>query len=407
MNGINVIDGKATLTPALMSGLVRRAGHKLRVDTKGTVEGGDIAVTATLVRSDDPEYPFTATWTPHRAVRAGLATSYAQQNGAGPWLVRARSKSGNPLPWEAYTEALLKARAIGEVCREAAEDVLMGVHYTPEELGATVNADGEYVDAEIVSVTSNAPTEPTAEQIGEQAVARAKAMPDVDSVRGVWRALPNVLGRHSWVSQYVDLMDYATRTIVGHPYGVDRVPLLEAFGIITKHLEGGGSAKAPDAPAPTPAPAADDVVEGEVVHMPTDGDRAAQVAEEIHDAEVVTPDEAGGDVRGTDADPWATPTASSMDAPLTHDGAVAHAAEQLGGEVVSDEQASAAEVRRLEHEVAQEEARREAAETAGRPAPPAGAGRAALAAARAKVEQDAAARRAADAAGATRGKGKA
>ncbi|TFC92070.1 MULTISPECIES: hypothetical protein [Cryobacterium] len=140
--GINVIEGRATISPALMSGLIRKAGHKLRVSTAGTVEGGDFVATARLTRSDDPDFTYEVSWTPARAARAGLC-KYEQQQ--GKWAVNARSKSGSALPWESYTEALCKARAIGEVAREGAEDCLMGVQYTPEEMGALVSEGGEMV----------------------------------------------------------------------------------------------------------------------------------------------------------------------------------------------------------------------------------------------------------------------
>ncbi|MDX3068442.1 hypothetical protein PV518_40885 [Streptomyces sp. ND04-05B] len=35
------------------------------------------------------------------------------------------------------------------MARDACEDVLFGLHYTPEELGANVNADGEVVEADV------------------------------------------------------------------------------------------------------------------------------------------------------------------------------------------------------------------------------------------------------------------
>lgn len=148
INGINVIEGKPTISPALMTALVRRAGHKVRVRVTGTVEAGDVAATCTVIRADDPDAPFTATWTLHRAARAGLCNVLEER---GRTIVRARSASDKVLPWEAYTEAMLKARAIGEACRDAAEDALAGVHYTPEELGASVDADGHVVvDGEVV-----------------------------------------------------------------------------------------------------------------------------------------------------------------------------------------------------------------------------------------------------------------
>ncbi|MBO1739699.1 hypothetical protein [Leifsonia sp. TF02-11] len=121
MQGVHIIEGKATLSPALMSAVVRKAGHRLRVRTTGSIAAGDFAATASLTRSDDPEFTYEATWTPERATRAGLM--------------------GKDV-WKKYAEAMCKARAISEVCREGAEDALMGVHYTPEELDLPVREDG-------------------------------------------------------------------------------------------------------------------------------------------------------------------------------------------------------------------------------------------------------------------------
>lgn len=150
--GINVIEGKPAASAALMSAVVRAAGHKLRVRESGTVEGGDYSVTTTLIRSDDPDEPFTSIWTPHRAARAGLCTYIKGQNGI--WQVRASSKQGNPLPWQLYTESLCKARSMSEVTRDGGQDVLMGVRYTPEELGAAIDANGEVIDGEPANISS-------------------------------------------------------------------------------------------------------------------------------------------------------------------------------------------------------------------------------------------------------------
>ena len=122
--GIHVIEGKAAISAGLMSALVRAAGFKLRVHTEGSVKVGDYQVTATLIRPDDPDNPFVATWSQERAARAGLL---GKDN------------------WKKYFEAMAKARAISEVCREGAEDVLKGIHYTPEELQVDVTDAGELV----------------------------------------------------------------------------------------------------------------------------------------------------------------------------------------------------------------------------------------------------------------------
>lgn len=115
MMGVHVIDGKPSASSALISALVRRAGHKLRITGDAT------SATATIVRSDDPEYTFSVTWTIDEAKQAGLAGKAV---------------------WKAYAPAMLKARAITAVARDACQEALFGLIYTPEELGATVDGDG-------------------------------------------------------------------------------------------------------------------------------------------------------------------------------------------------------------------------------------------------------------------------
>ena len=141
LQGIDVIEGHPTIKPALMSALIRQAGHSLRIRQTGSVRGGDLAVTTTLIRSDDPDFPYEYTWTPQDAVDAGLLDSY-QPNAEGLWQPRARSKDGNPKPWELYTARLCRWRSLSDAASAGAEDVLMGLHYTAEELGAPVDAEG-------------------------------------------------------------------------------------------------------------------------------------------------------------------------------------------------------------------------------------------------------------------------
>jgi hypothetical protein len=141
LQGIDVIEGHPTLKPALMSALIRQAGHTLRISQKGSVETGDLAVTTTLIRSDDPDFPYVYTWTPFDALRAGLIDSYSKDD-QGIWRVRARSEKGGIKPWEAYTARMCRWRSLSDAASAGAEDVLMGMHFTPEELGAPVDADG-------------------------------------------------------------------------------------------------------------------------------------------------------------------------------------------------------------------------------------------------------------------------
>lgn len=173
LQGINVIEGQPSLKPALMQALVLKAGHKVRKTEVGTVEGGDYACTVTVTREGDDEVTASATWTPHRAARAGLC-QYAQEGGV--WKVTARSQRGGALPWQSYTEALCFARALSEACRAGAPDVLYGVGYTAEELGAEVNASGEVIDHGEAVVEQQEPAAPKRRRPpakGRQATRRA------------------------------------------------------------------------------------------------------------------------------------------------------------------------------------------------------------------------------------------
>ncbi len=142
MTGIHVMDGKPTASAALMSALVRRAGHRLRVSITGKVSDGSLTATAELTRADDPDHTFTAVWDLYRAERAGLLTVKRVDGRVVAW---SRSQNGKAQNWEKYPEAMAKARAISEVCRDGAEECLFGMHYTAEELGAQVDEDGGVV----------------------------------------------------------------------------------------------------------------------------------------------------------------------------------------------------------------------------------------------------------------------
>jgi hypothetical protein len=120
INSIHVIEGKPSASADLMAALVRKAGHKLRV----TVTRKPLRVVAQLIRADDPDNPFEAEWDEDKARTAGLLGK------------------GN---WKTYPDQMMRNRAITEVIRMGASDAMYGVIYTPEELGATVNAAGDIV----------------------------------------------------------------------------------------------------------------------------------------------------------------------------------------------------------------------------------------------------------------------
>lgn len=126
VTGIHVIEGKPTASAQLIGGLVRRAGHKLRV----TFDKATSTAVAQIIRSDDPEFTFESIWSLERAKAAGL--------------------TGKKV-WSQYPDAMLKARAITEVARDACPEALFGVIYTAEELGqdGTVSEAGDFEPANV------------------------------------------------------------------------------------------------------------------------------------------------------------------------------------------------------------------------------------------------------------------
>lgn len=134
VTSIHVIDGKPTASAQLIAGLGRRAGHKVRV----AFDPATKTATAQVIRKDDPDFVFESVWTMARAQGAGL--------------------TGKDV-WRKYPDAMLKARAITEVARDAFPEALFGVVYTAEELGAAdVDEDGAVLSGSAITTTIAAPS---------------------------------------------------------------------------------------------------------------------------------------------------------------------------------------------------------------------------------------------------------
>jgi hypothetical protein len=108
---VSVVEGKPTISAELMQALVRRAGHRIRI------EADETKAQCTIWRTEDPDFAWVSTFTMADARRAGLAE---KRN------------------WQRYPKPMLIARAVSACCRLACPDVLAGVSYTPEELGAQI-----------------------------------------------------------------------------------------------------------------------------------------------------------------------------------------------------------------------------------------------------------------------------
>lgn len=197
ITGIHIIKGKPSASAALVGALVRKAGHRLRV------RGNDISARAVIVRADDPEFEFVSEWTLERAVTAGLCTLVDGK----PY---ARDEKGRPTSWEKYPAAMLKARAITEAARDACEEVLFGLHYTPEELGAEVDEDGIPV-----VVTAAQDTTP-AEQVDDAEVVQEPQAPRMVSdgqLKAIHALLAAKFGKRTDEQRHAGFSKFTGRTI--------------------------------------------------------------------------------------------------------------------------------------------------------------------------------------------------
>lgn len=120
MRMIHVVDGKPTLSAEAMLALVRRAGHSV---------SGEMSAERAKIngRRTDTGDAMTVEFTWADAERAGL------------------TRKDN---WKTYPAAMLWARAVSQLCRVLFPDVLLGMAYVPEELGATVDEAGNVLDVE-------------------------------------------------------------------------------------------------------------------------------------------------------------------------------------------------------------------------------------------------------------------
>lgn len=209
---IHVIKGKPTQSADLMHSRARDAGHKVRVRQQpGTC-------TVSIWRSDDPDFENSVTWTYDDAVTAGLC----EMRNDRPY---SRSSKGEPQNWEKYPRAMLRSRAISECVRTACPEVLHGAIYTPEELGARVDADGAPMEAEVQrlrSVRADSPDQwatPAATvqagtaglppesltPAGRDYLHEALAAPDAATVRLIWQDAKAEGARPEYLAQIADV----------------------------------------------------------------------------------------------------------------------------------------------------------------------------------------------------------
>jgi hypothetical protein len=127
--GITVIQGKPVVSPQLMLSLINRDGvlEDLKIEDDGH------ACRVTMKRHG--RSPHTAVFSMDNAREMGLA---GKDN------------------WKKMAAVMRQWRAVAACARIVCPDVIDGM-YTPEEMGAEVNEDGEIIDGEIVSEATPPP----------------------------------------------------------------------------------------------------------------------------------------------------------------------------------------------------------------------------------------------------------
>ena len=165
LSHIHIVEGKPTLSAELMTALVRRAGHKLRVsewtDEQCVLEG---------IRADDPEHVQTTSFTAEEAKVAGLL---------------------NKSVWKNYRQAMLFSRCVSKHCRSQFADVLMGASYVPEELGAEVDEDGRPIGGELEVEVHREP--PVQSENAEPEAEDAEVVEEEPAVNGADEPIPDTL----------------------------------------------------------------------------------------------------------------------------------------------------------------------------------------------------------------------
>lgn len=147
MMGIHIIEGKPSLSANLMAALVKRSGRYDYRVRRSDPQGAEIEF------FEQGESLGVSSFTSQDAHAAGL---------------------GNRGPWKSYPKAMMFSRAMSQGVRMFCPDLMGGAPaYTPEELGAEVNAE----TGEMLAVSTDPPRPRTQEEVQQR-------------VRGVLESIP-------------------------------------------------------------------------------------------------------------------------------------------------------------------------------------------------------------------------
>jgi hypothetical protein len=303
---VHVIDGKPSQSAELMRAMVLSRGHKFRSKTNSSKSWVQI------VRADDPDYPTEVEFTIEDANTAGLRDIWwerwtkneegrnrkvtwvapssmpprpspkeLEDAGAPEWVRKqGPDQARRRDPWWQYPQAMLFARATSAAVRAACPEVLMGISYTAEELGAQVDEDGNVLD--VAEVRGVGPDQHLADDTLMGGLdTRIKNLPVsvADVVRQKWKAerLPRLdariltVGQVAMVHAWIDALE-------------DEAPAPAAPGETSSDGGAGELARDPEQAEGTDGPGDVDTREGGSTSVPEADDR-------IIDAVLVEDDE--------------------------------------------------------------------------------------------------------------------
>lgn len=201
MNSFHIIKGKVTMTANTIAARVKASDrYNFRVVEKS-------ADKCVIEFSEDGKVTYTETWDAKRARQAGT------QN------------------MDKFPDAMLFARCITSGARAVCPDVV-GQFYTPEEMGAKVNEDGEVIQGESRTVettttTTNDPVAQKATELGD--VIRTEATPELAPTS--WKEQIKALGVAS--NKYLADADIGLAADISAAQSAARA-LLNKTGAVTK-----------------------------------------------------------------------------------------------------------------------------------------------------------------------------
>lgn len=189
LSHIHIINGKPTMSAELMLAQIMRLHPRTKISYPK--RSGEIC--EVKVQRDGSE-PSVFSFSIADAQAAGLMS--------------------NPT-WKKYPRAMLHARAVSEMARSLFPDAISGVSYTPEEMNANVDENGEVIDVTVTetknTVVQNTVAAPAAQsQSNAPAGVEAFSKSNSNHIRGVGAFLTS--------KNQMGMFDVLARRMEGKPF---------------------------------------------------------------------------------------------------------------------------------------------------------------------------------------------